>query len=395
MVELADRINETVKKYEPELRKLALDIHDNPELGMKEFKACKWQTDLLEKYGFQVERNLCGFQTAYRASYKSGKTGPKIAMMAEYDALPGLGHGCGHNLIAMMSLGSGLVLKEFAEELGGEIYVIGTPAEETAGTKVEMSRQGVFDEMDVAMMAHPFFRNTDSANYMAIIGRRYEFFGKPSHAASAPDAGINALDAVINFFNLINAMRQQCQDDARIHGVISDGGLAPNVIPDYTAANFYIRANLMSDVVKLENRIENCAKAAAMGTGCTYKISPFEEDFMDCRSNQTLNRLAVSNIEKFSPYPFSIFGKNYIPGSTDVGDVSYSCPAIMLGAKIGDSDNPMEQHTPHVVECAASETALENAVNFIKGFAMAGIELITKPEILKEIKAEFAEIKNL
>lgn len=393
-MDMRNRVEEAVKKYEPELRKLALDIHDNPELGLEEFKACAWQVALLEKYGFQVEKNFCGFETAYRACYRSGKPGPKIAFMAEYDALPGLGHGCGHNLIATMSLGSGLVLKEFAEELGGEVYVIGTPAEETAGTKVQMSKMGVFDEMDAAMMAHPFFRNTDSANYMAIIGRRYEFFGKPSHAASAPDAGINALDAVINFFNLINAMRQQCQDDARIHGIITDGGLAPNIIPDYTAANFYIRANLMSDVEKLEERVENCAKAAALGTGCTYKISHIEEDFKDCRSNQTLNRLAVSHIEKFSPYPFSIFGEKYIPGSTDVGDVSYSCPAIMLGAKIGDSENPMEQHTPHVLECAASEPALENAMNFIKGFVMTGIDLISKPELLEEIKTEFAEIQQ-
>lgn len=384
-----ERVVELVKEYEPELRKMGLYIHSNPELGMEEFKACAVQTEILRNHGFEVEEGFCGIRTAYKASYKGEKDGPKLAFLAEYDALPGLGHGCGHNLIATLGVGSGLVLKEFVDELGGEVCVIGTPAEETAGSKVPMSRMGAFDDMDAVLMAHPAFANLDTLNTIAIAARKVEFFGKPAHAAAAPHAGINALDAMINLFNLINAMRQQCKDDVRIHGIITDGGDAPNIIPAYTAANFYIRANKMSDVEKLIERFTNCAAGAAQGTGCTFKVTASEEDFMDTRSNMTLCNLAVSKVEEFSPYPFMRMNGATIPGSSDLGDVSYRCPAVQLCFKIGDADNPMEQHTEHVVECAASDKAFENTFNFMKGFAMTGIEILSNPQVVAEMKKEF------
>lgn len=391
-----NRVQEIAEELAPELKKLALDIHGNPELGNEEYRACQWQTDLLQKYGFTVEANFCDIPTAYRAVYdgrNERKDGPKIAMLAEYDALPELGHGCGHNLIAMMSVGSGIAIREFADLYGGEITVIGTPAEETAGAKVEMARRNAFREYDVVMMAHPFQKNGSSINTMAMYCRSFEFFGKTAHAANAPYEGLNALDAVINFFNMVNALRQQTRDDARIHGIIADGGTAPNIIPDYTRALFYIRANKAAYVEELLAKMTACAEGAALGTGTTVKVSAAEDDFKDTDSNMALSELACQQMEKLG-HTMERHGKRVLAGSSDLGDVSYQCPAIQLMCGMGKEDGE-EDYVPHTTEFAAhacSAKALENALDFVKGFTMTAIELMTEPKHLAEIKEEFAKI---
>ncbi len=390
-----ERVSKIVDRLAPELRKLALDIHDNPELGLQEYKACAWQKELLGRYGFAIEENFCDIETSYKAVYKGRKPGPKIAFLAEYDALPELGHGCGHNLIAMVSVGCGIACREFADEYGAQIDVIGTPAEETAGTKVPMSAKGVFDGYDAVMMAHPAFANAESINTIAMDAYKIEFFGRPAHAAAAPHEGINALDAMINFFNLVNAMRQQTKPDARIHGIITDGGKAANVIPDYTAANFYIRANRVGDVKKLAERVRNCAAGAALGTGCTYKMEYNEENFKDTCTNKALNNLAVDNIQPFLSEPIYRLGDIHAPGSSDLGDVSYEAPAIQVIFKIGEYPNPMGGgHTPEMAAAAGSEYGINNGLNFVKGLVMTAIELMTKPEALAAVKEEFSHVND-
>ena len=390
-----ERVSKIVDRLAPELRKLALDIHDNPELGLQEYKACAWQKELLGRYGFAIEDNFCDIETSYKAVYKGRKPGPKIAFLAEYDALPELGHGCGHNLIAMVSVGCGIACREFADEYGAQIDVIGTPAEETAGTKVPMSAKGVFDGYDAVMMAHPAFANAESINTIAMDAYKIEFFGRPAHAAAAPHEGINALDAMINFFNLVNAMRQQTKPDARIHGIITDGGKAANVIPDYTAANFYIRANRVADVKKLAERVRNCAAGAALGTGCTYKMEYNEENFKDTCTNKALNNLAVDNIQPFLSEPIYRLGDIHAPGSSDLGDVSYEAPAIQVIFKIGEYPNPMGGgHTPEMAAAAGSEYGINNGLNFVKGLVMTAIELMTKPEALAAVKEEFSHVND-
>ena len=390
-----ERVSKIVDRLAPELRKLALDIHDNPELGLQEYKACAWQKELLGRYGFAIEENFCDIETSYKAVYKGRKPGPKIAFLAEYDALPELGHGCGHNLIAMVSVGCGIACREFADEYGAQIDVIGTPAEETAGTKVPMSAKGVFDGYDAVMMAHPAFANAESINTIAMDAYKIEFFGRPAHAATAPHEGINALDAMINFFNLVNAMRQQTKPDARIHGIITDGGKAANVIPDYTAANFYIRANRVADVKKLAERVRNCAAGAALGTGCTYKMEYNEENFKDTCTNKALNNLAVDNIQPFLSEPIYRLGDIHAPGSSDLGDVSYEAPAIQVIFKIGEYPNHMGGgHTPEMAAAAGSEYGINNGLNFVKGLVMTAIELMTKPEALAAVKEEFSHVND-
>lgn len=386
------RVDTIVEGLSQELRELTLAIHNHPELGLEEFEACALQTQMLEKYGFAVEEKYCGMDTAYKASYKSGKPGPKIAMLAEYDALPGLGHACGHNLIAMIAVGAGIAMREFADEYGGEIYVFGTPAEESVGGKVMMADAGAFDDMDVAMMSHPTHLDAESMNTLAIDSYKVSFHGKTAHAASAPFEGINALDAVINFFNLVNALRQQTQEDARIHGIITKGGEAPNIIPDYTEAIIEARAAKIDYLETLCQKVLRCAEAAAMGTGCTVEIGPGGGKFLDTNSNLTLSALNAKLMKGLgldlappSPVPQ--------PASSDLGDVSYRCPAIQNTFAIID-DAACGPHTAGFAEAAASDRAIERGLLFIKGFVLTAIELMTKPEELDAIKAEFEKISR-
>ncbi len=387
-----DRVNKIVEELEPELRELALKIHDNPELGHQEFKACKWQMELLEKYGFDVSDNFCDIPTSYHAVYKGKEAGPKIAMLAEYDALPELGHGCGHNLIAMVSSGSGIAIREYVDTLGGEIHVIGTPAEETAGAKVEMARRGAFDDFDAVMMAHPAEVDAESVDTMALVSLKFEFFGQPAHAAANPENGRNALDAVVSFYNMVSVLRQQTKTDARIHGIITKGGSAVNVIPDYTEAVYNIRSNRVADALPLAERVKACAEAAAAGTGTTVKISPVDEDFMDTYSNRALSDLACDQMELLG-HKMLHLGRIVMPGSSDLGDVSYHCPAIQLGMSMGPSEDgkPYGAHTVEFARQACSEAALTRCIDFVKGFALTAEKLLSEPEHLEKIKREFEE----
>ena len=392
MKEIQNRAEKKVEMLAPELKELSLKIHENPELGKEEFKACRWQVELLKKYGFDAQYNFCGIPTAYHASYISGKPGPKLAFLAEYDALAGLGHGCGHNLIAMVSVGSGIASTEFADEFGGEIHVIGTPAEESAGAKVPMAKAGAFDDFDAVMMAHPASMDAESPDTMAIISLKFEFFGRPAHAAGAPENGRNALDAVVSFYQMVSALRQQTKPDARIHGIITKGGTAVNVIPDYTEAVYNIRSNRVADVKPLAERVRACAEAAALGTGTTVKISPADEDFMDTYSNRALSDLACEQMEILGRNMLR-FGRIVMPGSSDLGDVSYRCPAIQLGMSMGPSEdgNPYEPHTVEFAKQACTQTALDSCMTFVKGFAMTAAKLLAEPEHLEKIKKEYDE----
>ncbi|MGN0735637.1 MAG: M20 family metallopeptidase [Anaerovoracaceae bacterium] len=390
-----ERVVAIVDSLEPELERLALDIHDNPELGMQEFKACAWQKDILTKYGFEVEENFCGLPTAYKAVYNKGKSGPVIAFLSEYDALKDLGHGCGHNLIAMVACGCGIACREFADEYDAEIRVIGTPAEETMGSKVMMSKRGAFKDCDVVLMGHPSFSNADSTNSNACQGFKIEFFGKSAHAGATPHEGINALDAMINFFTLVNAMRQQVKPDVRLHGIITNGGQAHNAIPEYTAAEYDVRCNRVADIKELTERLRHCVEAAALGTGCTWKMEPQGDVFKDMHSNHVLNNLVADHYEEFATAPILRTNCAVLPGSTDMGNVSYEAPSIQPFFKIGDCFSLFSGgHTPEMVEAAGSDYGVNGGLNFIKGMTLAAIDIMSDPHILADIREEFSHIND-
>src|SRR5690554_1000203 len=239
---MKDRVLDLINNLSFELNELSLEIYKNPELGYEEHNACKLHSDLLVKYGFNVQNNFSGVETGFKAEYKSNKPGITVAYMAEYDALPGVGHGCGHNLLGTVSTGAGIVLKQIIDEIGETVIVFGTPAEETSGAKVTYVENNEFDGVDIAMMAHPGSDYTKSGTSLALEPIQFEFFGKTAHAAAAPEKGINALDAAIQTFNSVNALREHMRSDSRVHGVIIEGGKAANVVPEYAKVQYYVRS---------------------------------------------------------------------------------------------------------------------------------------------------------
>lgn len=389
---MKNRVNKVVEELSAELKAMTRDIHDHPELGLEEYHACEVQKKILEKYGFKVETGYCGMDTAYKAVYKGAKPGPKIGMLAEYDALPDIGHGCGHNLVAMVGVGSGIAMREFADEFGGDIYVIGTPAEETTGGKVPMANAGIFDDLDVVMMSHPFQCNSEAVNTLAVNTYTIKFYGKVAHASSSPYEGLNALDAVINFYNLVNALRQETQPDARIHGIITEGGKAPNIIPDYTEALIFVRAEKVDYLEVLSEKVLDCARGAALGTGTRVEIVSDFGNFLDTNSNWTLSHLNAS-IMKDLGIEMKFENNNLIPGSSDMGNVSYRCPAIQTAFDISQGEK-LVGHTKDFAKAAVSDYALNQGLTFIKGFVLTAIELMTNPEKMKEIQDEFAKISR-
>ena len=288
-------IIEKINEDRPQLRELSLKIHDNPELGLHEFKACEWLTKYLASRNFVIEREICEMPTAFRATY--GKGQPRIGLLAEYDALPGVGHACGHNLICMIALGAAVAAKAAVDQYGGRIVVIGTPAEENYGGKIVMARKGAFSDLDAAMLVHPGSVDVAIEPAIACQQMNVEFFGKAAHASANPDGGINALDAMILSFNNINALRQQIQSTARIHGIITDGGQAANIIPAHSAGEFYVRAADDAYLDELLQKVLNCFISAGLATGARLEYKPDELRYASLKANVTLAQLYLNNMQ--------------------------------------------------------------------------------------------------
>lgn len=381
------------KKYDEifkDLKELNEYIYKNPELGRKEFKACEAHKNILKKYGFKVTDNYIGIETAYLAEYSSEKDGPKIAYLAEYDALPEIGHGCGHNALGTASVGAGILLKDFVDEFGGTVYVYGTPAEETLGAKVDMAEAGCFDNIDAAMLSHPTGKSHErSGTSQAMEALQFTFKGKTAHAAGDPYNGINALDGVIQFFNSVNALRQQTKESARIHGIISNGGEAANIIPDLAVANFYVREATTKEMVKLSERVKNCAKGAALATGTELKIENYEYTFKHLVTNEALSDVYVKNLK--------LQGIEDIPvskpsGSSDCGDVSHHCPTIHSYFPISKCE--LTGHSIEFAKASISEEAYKGMKEAVLALAMTGKDILSDKELLKKIKDEFEKVKK-
>ncbi|WP_077210970.1 M20 family metallopeptidase [Bacillus dakarensis] len=384
---MKDRIIEEIDHCKDDFYNISIYIGENPELGHEEFKACEVLTNQLKKHGFQVEIGTCGLSTAFKAVYDSGKEGPAIGFMAEYDALPEVGHACGHNLIGTMGIGAGIGLSKVIAETGGKVIVFGTPAEETSGGKVTMAEEGLFDALDVALMVHPQDKYVKSGTSLAMDAIQFEFFGKSAHAAASPHMGINALDAVIQTFNSINALRQHITSDARIHGIITEGGKAANVVPDYAVAQFYVRASKREYVNELVEKVKRCAEGAALQTGATMKWSNYEFSYDDMITNTTLSDVFTKELISLGVDENEIYEDRDGTGSLDMGNVSQVVPAIHPYIKI--SNVPCVPHTPEFREAAMSELGREAMMIGAKAMALTGYEILTNPELLQQIKQEY------
>ncbi|CAI9395325.1 p-aminobenzoyl-glutamate hydrolase subunit B [Bacillus sp. T2.9-1] len=384
---ILDAINENELIF----KNISIYIGENPELGHEEFKACKILTDTLKEHQFAVETGICDLPTAFKATFDSGKIGPVIGFMAEYDALPELGHACGHNLIGTMGIAAGIGLSKVLSETGGKVIVYGTPAEETKGGKVTMAEAGIFEELDVAMMVHPLDNYLKSGDSLAMDAIQFEFFGKSAHAAASPHLGINALDAVLHTFNSINALRQHIKPDARIHGVITEGGKAANIVPDYAVAQFYVRAGKREDVNILVEKVKQCAEGAALQTGATVKSSFYEFSYDDMITNQTLSAVFTKQLISLGVEETDIHEQRDGSGSLDMGNVSQVVPSIHPYVKI--CNEAYACHTHEFREAAMTDQGRDAMILGAKSMALTGLEILTDKELLAAIKEEFQKNK--
>lgn len=392
MMALHDTMKVACDAVMPELRKLSEFIYNNPELGYEEFKSSAAHVDLLRGKGFTVEYPFLGMATAFRAEYKAAKPGPVIAYLSEYDALPGVGHGCGHNILGAAGTGAGIVLRSVVDQIGGTALVFGTPAEETSGAKVEMAEKGAFKGVDVAIVAHPAEDNYESGRSLALEALEFTYLGKASHAGSNPDQGINALNGVLGLFNAVNAMRGHVKQESRIHGIITDGGLAANIVPEKAVARFYIRAGSKAYLAVLSDMMKDCAQGAARTVGARVEIRKYEASYDDLLTNMTLQKAFTRNL--LAAGATSVLPPKQTYGSLDAGNVSHECPTIHPYFKI--STKPVVAHTKEFASETLGDFALESLRTTIMAMVMTGCDFIQdatfRAEVVKEFKAGTGQV---
>ena len=384
---LKDSIIREVEANRKRLTELSLKIHDNPELAFQEMKAAGWLSGYLEESGFSIERGICGIATAFRASYGTGR--PAIALLAEYDALAGLGHGCGHNIICTCAAGGGVAAKQAVDQFGGSIQVIGTPGEEGGGGKVIMANRGAFSDLDVAMLVHPETADFATTQALACQTLDIEFFGRAAHAAAQPEQGINALEAMLLSFAGINSLRQHIRGTARIHGIITDGGKASNIVPEHSAGSFIVRAMENDYLDELKERVLSCFIGAATASGARLQYK-WGERYDSLRNNINLAQLFIWNMQSLGRNmaladPGSAFG------STDMGNVSQLVPGIHPFVAIAEKGILI--HSCDFASAAATDRGMQGMLDAAKALAMTVADLLADSETLAKVKEEFNQGK--
>lgn len=388
------RIVDDIDKQRDEYINISHKIHSRPEIGNHEFFAFKLLTDTLADAGFCIKEAVAGHDTSFIARKKSTKLeGPIIGFLAEYDALPGLGHACGHNIIGTISVAAAISLAKLLDEIGGEIVVLGTPAEEggeNGSAKASFVKHNLLKDIDVCLIIHPGNKTGVTGNSLAVDPFDFEYIGKSAHAAASPEKGINALDAVIQLFNGINALRQHVTTDVRIHGIITHGGEAPNIVPDYAKARFFIRAATRKTCSNVTEKIKNIAQGAALATGAKLNVIAFQNEVDDFLINRKFDEIFVQSANLLGLEIDTEIEKGL--GSTDAGNISHVVPTIHPHIKIGPSN--LIGHTPEFCLAAVSEEADKALIIGAKALAITALTLTTDKEKLKEIKEEFHKVKN-
>jgi amidohydrolase len=390
---LKQRACAAVDRWAGELIETADWIHAHPELGHHEHEAARRLAEILATNGATVEMGTAGMETAFKAVLAGSSPGPTVAVLAEYDALPQLGHGCGHNLIATSALGAGLALTDVLGELAGSVWVLGTPAEESAapnaGGKVHMIRAGTFDGVDASIMFHPAAETT-MTDERSLAARGFEFFfhGKAAHAAGAPEDGINALDAVVSMYNAVSMLRQQVRSDVRIHGIILSGGAAANIIPDYAAIRYRTRSDDADYLEGVVQKVVACAEGAARATGCRLEWNEYLPPYENTVPNRVLMGLMKENLEALG-VEVATARKRTSRGSTDFGNVTRIMPGVE--ARIGITESwDVPGHSIEFQQAAGTDRARQAMLHAAKALAMTAIDLLARPDALAEAKATFA-----
>ena len=382
---LKARSNQRIAGEFEALCDIAIYLKENPELGWVEYQAVQRLCAYLESRQFQVDRDTGGLETAFRATLDSGRPGPTVAFLAEYDALADVGHGCGHNLIAAGALGAAVGAGAVLDELCGRVVVLGTPGEEFTPEpqgKLKLLDAGVFDDIDACFMFHPWTRTAPINSSLATAGLDIVFHGQTSHAAADPWNGRNALDGILMTFNHISAMRQHVQPDVRMHGVITDGGVVPNIIPERASARFLLRSRYMEDLRGVVERVRTCALGAAEATGTTVEIIELRES-ADTYPYPTLQTITQANYARLGlPFGEPV---NWT-ASTDFGNVSQALPADSFFIDLGAGD--LRWHSRDVADATVREPALRAMLAGAQALAMNAIDVLSDPDILVRARLE-------
>ncbi|HEY9289094.1 MAG TPA: M20 family metallopeptidase [Candidatus Dormibacteraeota bacterium] len=383
--QVKNQLGARIDALRPELERISRDIYSHPEIAYEERQAVGWLTEFLRKHDFSVEVGVADTPTAFVATRRNG-TGPTVAFLAEYDALRGLGHGCGHNLIAMASTGAGIALAEALDRFQGRVQVIGTPAEEGGGGKIRLIRAGIFQEVDAAMMFHPDSRTQVLHWALAVTHMHFEFTGRAAHASGDPEQGINALDAFVLAYNGISMLRQHIKEGSRLHGFLIEGGTAPNIVPERTRGEFLVRARDEAYMQELVQKVKNIFQAAALATGCSVKLTFDEDPYTDLRNNGVLAKLFGENLQRLG-----VDAVDGVPwanaGSTDMGNVSHVVPAIHPTLAIAPTEVP--GHSQAFLEASGSLRGYQAMIDAAKALAMTGADLLGDPSLVEQAKAEF------
>ncbi len=375
-----------IDEHAPGVISVADQIHKRPEIGFQEQFASRLLADTLRQQGFAVEKPLGGLETAFRATKRGKGPGPTVAVLAEYDALPNIGHGCGHNLIGASGLGAAIGLGQIMDQIDGTFQIIGTPAEEGGGGKAILIDAGVFEHVDAALMIHHAGPYTGSATQypggtcLAVSHIDVEFHGKPAHAAADPYNGVNALNGVIKLFTGIDAMRQHIKQDARIHGIITHGGDAPNVVPHYATAKFFVRAADRDYLKVLEKKFRTIAEGAAMLTETTMEMHHAAPTCYDMRPSYVIGRIYEENMRAAG---MEVNGRDQGergPYSTDFGNVSYVVPSVTGSFAISHTLIP--GHSQQVVDASCSEFGYDQLIKVSTAMALTALDLLTNPELV-------------
>ncbi|HEX4156860.1 MAG TPA: M20 family metallopeptidase [Rhizomicrobium sp.] len=386
-------IASAIDAMRPELLELSHAIHQEPELALEEFKAAARLSDAVTRHGLPVQREVFGLKTAYASEFGE-KTGPVVAILSEYDALPGVGHACGHNIIATAGLGAALALAKLGAKLPGRVRYLGTPAEERFGGKELMAREGAFDGVDAAMMVHPASLDLVSMPCIAVSEVDVTYFGRAAHASAMPYRGLNALDAVVSAYQSIAQLRQHIRQTDRIHGIITEGGLAANIVPERAGCRFYVRAADMHELSALKARVQACFEAAALSTGCRVETRWGNSDYLDLKVNWPMAEAYARNIQALGREltPFADVPAGYA-GSTDMGNVSHRVPSIhpMLAV----APEAVIIHNAEFARWAASERGDAAVIDGAISLAQTALDLMCDSRLLERTRADFAATAEL
>jgi amidohydrolase len=373
----------------PDAVRMLRSISGYAELGLKEFRTSRTLAEFHEERGFRVDRGIAGMETAFRAEFAFGKGKPAVAFLCEMDALPGLGHACGHNVVGVSSACAAAALAAFGDGRfrSGKVVALGTPAEEMGYGKARMTEEGVFRGIDAAMMVHPSSRRHVSKGYLALHKIRFTYLGKASHAAAYPEHGINALDGVLLLFQGTAALRQHLPETVRVHGIVTEGGRAPNIIPERAQAYFYVRGENDAELADAVRRVKECARGAAKATGCRLRMEEGPYTLPAMKVNPVLadryrRVLALLGLAE-SGAPTE---KNR--GSSDIGNVSRVVPTIQPNVPVSGGEK-VEIHTRSFEEASRSPSGVEGMMEGIRALALTGCELFADPGLCRHAWAAF------